>query len=206
MTQAKPILFSAPMVRAILDGRKTMTRRRLKTPSSHNHFTGIYGPGLTAVFSEGPGFINNDHKIRLLCVGDTLWVRETAWICPPGWTDTPINPRGPNRQEVAYKADDRKGGTSEAARDYNLKLTPSIFMPRWASRITLRVTAVKVERLQDITPDDACEEGVRCDISARTFVDHFKILWESINGPGSWAANPFVAAYTFERIDGADNA
>ncbi len=201
----KPILFSAPMVRAILDGRKTMARRALKPQPIE-----VLGSG-RRVYADadwkktwGDGYGDDeDLKHR---VGDTLWVRETAWICPPGWTDTPVNPRGPNQQEVAYKADDIKGGTSEAARDYNLKLTPSIFMPRWASRITLEIAEVRVERLQEISEEDAKAEGcgpVENSLNpnevgpARSI---FEALWTSINGPSSWDANPWVAAYRFERL------
>jgi hypothetical protein len=235
----KPILFSGPMVRAILEGRKTMTRRVITSARAHRTRESIpftmKGGQLDRALQGADRWKHlglntwtwkaDAYEHQLLAtrtnwiadigyaVGDTLWVRETAWICPPGWTDTPVNPRGPKRQEVAYKADDRKGATSEAARDYNLKLTPSIHMPRWASRITLRVTAVKVERLQDISETDAKAEGMyrAADDNLWTFDSHsgwrcaspvyaFIELWETINGPGSWDANPWVAAYTFEHV------
>jgi hypothetical protein len=232
----KPILFSGPMVRAILEGRKTMTRRALNLPTKNIYEHPKMGGWAASTIGGNDGSFHiikggkvptketvciwhqttGDCIATPLQVGDRLWVREACWICPPGWTDTPVNPMGPRRQEVAYKADDRKGGTAEAARDYNLKLTPSIHMPRWASRITLEVTGVKVERLQDISEADCYAEGCEQDdadgtpvwyVRGTNLLPHpatgqkcYRLLWQSINGPGSWDANPWVAAYSFRVV------
>lgn len=137
----RPILFSAPMVRAILEGRKTQAR---------------------SVFSRFQHPSN-----------DRLWVRETwQWAPPPG---------------VIYRADAEVVGT---------RWRSPMSMPRWASRLTLIVKAVKVERLRDISEADAMAEGVAFIGSAK---EAFQELWDTINGKKHpWASNPWVAAITFE--------
>lgn len=180
--KGRPIIFSAPMVRALLDGLKTQTRRLATSP------------------------------LRRCEVGDRLWVRENAWICPPRWTETPQNPMGPERQEVAYQADDRRGDTAEAAGAYGLKLRPSIHMPRWASRLTLIVEAVRVEPLQAISEADAVAEGIEfvTETASGKFYRNYRggqcplmawgsyrSLWESLHGEENWSANPDVVALTF---------
>jgi hypothetical protein len=127
--------------------------------------------------------------------GDRLWVRET-WACTPVWDwqaeglDQPTNQVcGP--KHTIYKADD------DAVRVRRWK--PPIHMPRWASRITLEVVSVRVERLQDISTYDSLAEGVGTDVvpmAQKMYAD----LWESINGPGSWDANPWVWVVEFKRI------
>ena len=213
----KPILFSAPMVRAILDGRKTQTRRILKPqPPAEYSLLGIYAPHLTAVWHCEPTG-TKDKSARLpYAPGDVLWVREAFRTHEGGTIRDPgsgfvidhIDP------EIVYKADRTTPGG---------RWKPSIHMPRWASRITLRVTAVKVERLQDISEDDAKAEGILVgeplpeipesigDIYHNGVTDPmdgwtrdpgqaFHDLWTSINGADSWAANPWVAAISFERV------
>ena len=167
----KPIIFSGPMVRAILNGRKTMTRRVLKTQPAWNP-------------EPNPSFTWK--KIGYPYVpGDVLWVRE-AWA-KEGECD------------LQYKAgphigDDALGVTWKSP----------IFMPRWASRLTLRITGVRVERLRDISEDDAMAEG--CvhhhdpDGDGQNVIEQFSHVWDNIHGPGSWEANPWVAAYRFERV------
>lgn len=147
-----PIIFSAAMIQALLAGRKTTTRRLAWRRAEME-------------LPDGSVLDLGQDKTRptpwqSVRDGDKLWVKENAWICPPAWTNTPANPMGPHDQEVAYQADDKRGGTAEAARDYNLKLTPSIHMPRWASRMTLSVTGNKVEPLQSISEADAIAEGI----------------------------------------------
>jgi len=211
----RPIIMSAPMVRACLreiekpGTGKTQTRRLryriLETVfSERNSETGKLVEIKKAV--ETPWT-----KVQ---PGDRLWVRENAWICPPNWTDTPANPMGPNRQEVAYQADDVRGGTAEAARDYKLKLRPSIHMPRWASRITLLVSAVKVEKLTAINGNDAIAEGL-IDLRREGERWHwdpnavkgyfapwraFRALWDSIHGEGSFDDGGEVVAITFKPV------
>lgn len=202
----RPIIFSAPMVRAILEGRKTQTRRIAK-------ITGVMGDKLP-VTAEGerlielePGEFNRgvfhyeslsalSGPYRLpYAVGDTLWVRE-------GFADT----AGMGFDvRFHYKADVRDGSESDEIRkQYGVKWKPSIHMPRIASRITLKVTGVKVERLQDISEDDAKAEGASPKYAngwpSREHIGGFYEIWQSINGPGSWEENPWVAAISFERV------
>lgn len=176
----RPILFSAPMVRAILDGTKTQTRRVIK------------GLALNWI-ADGfcPEFIAcAENK---LCPygqpGDHLWVRETFL----GWYNTDD---GSFSHAAAYRADGYKLENGE-------KWRPSIHMPRAASRITLEITGVRVERLQDISPEDCLAEGIRgehgngrCDLTT-AYAD----LWEQINGLGSWDANSWVWVVEFKRVE-----
>lgn len=176
----RPILFSGPMVRAILEGRKTQTRRVVKPQPAHI-------PGIGTV-------LNIDTITGRACPygnpGDRLWVRETwahrRWM---------LGDASPNPTTV-YRADgeDLKGCA---------RWRPSIHMPRWASRIALEVVSVRVERLQDISEDDAKAEGVtikgtsRYDGEAR---DAFEALWCSINGADSWEINPWCWCISFKVI------
>lgn len=194
----RPILFNAPMVRALLDGSKTQTRRVVKPQP--DAWTG----GTTLV-----KFTLDDEKLGRLGVaipcpygqpGDRLWVREThcdLWGCF-------VEPR---QEPVIYRAD------GEADINVIGRWTPGIHMRRAASRITLEIADVRVERLQDISEEDAMAEGAReCDpVSGRevllagksqrgSFVLHYRDIWESINGPGSWGANPWVWVVEFKRI------
>lgn len=211
----RPIIFSGPMVRAILDGRKTQTRRVLKLPTKTHSGGPIYehpkmggwavtthGGGGSFRFGrngekipepERPGIWHQTTGVGVVApyeVGDVLWVRE-AWRTIEEFDDIP--PR-----ELPRDAPIQHDGAPPFR--FAGRRRPSIHMPRWASRITLKVTGVKVERLNDISPTDAEEEGVKCDMSPRTFVDHYRNLWERIHGPGSWEANPWIVAISFERI------
>lgn len=202
----RPVIFSAPMIRALLAGTKTQTRRILK-PQPHL----MSDKGLSYIGVDGKG-----HKPRIE-VNDRLWVRET-WSGHHVFSDTPpaqresfSTPDGPYlREDVWLWADGEPTGG-----DYE-KPRPGIHMPRWASRLTLDVTAVRIQRLQDISPVDARDEGVnrrsnkvrqmwlfgasgeqRADTYLRACVWEYEDLWNSINGAGSWDANPWVVAYTF---------
>ena len=167
----KPILFSTPMVRAILDGRKTMTRRVVKCDSivDNKPYWNIGG------FREG----NFPYQ-----VGIWLWVRET-------WQGT--------KDCISYKASD-----PQQVVEFNYEpWRPSIFMPRWASRITLEITNVRVERLHEITEEDAEKEGVSftqyTNANARF---HFMELWDSINSKKyPWESNPWVWVIEFKRLE-----
>jgi hypothetical protein len=236
-----PILFSAPMIRAILEGRKTQTRRML-TPQPAEWMAGVIdikeptfdedegGWGQWQTEWSGETFGSRGEPLREFwvplrglryAVGDLFWVRE-AWRTYGVLDDTPPRdlwkPGGDRGAAVFYDADGGNLGLSKtgerfygergtANRSSFGKLRPGMFMPRWASRITLRVEAVTVERLQDISEADAKAEGAlslygepyHAD-SAMTDRRRFELLWESINGPGSWGANPWIAAYTFEPI------
>lgn len=213
----RPILFSAPMVRAILDGQKTQTRRVIKPqPAPHESWDWswpILRPGVT----PGTRICWRDDvrspNLFPYCPygkpGDRLWVRET-WGCPsadrPG-VDDGRKPQAGDRTvyaaEPAHAAQWITGHPGCA--DFCWR--PSIHMPRWASRITLEITDVRVERLHEISEADALAEGsqhpslvpiVGAGWSSR---DMYARLWEHINGAGSWAANPWAWVVEFKQID-----
>lgn len=216
----RPILFSAPMVRTILEGRKTQTRRVMKSQPYTLRTEGFGYP------TKAGGFVSLQSPHCLAeCPygkpGDRLWVRETfaPWrrTCiesPLEWESLVtsedrggltlnqwVEERGHHEIEVAYRADtvDNDGWM------------PSIFMPRWASRITLEITEVRVQRLHEISCQDVWDEG--SEVMLREYSDGtigcvaatswYRKLWESINGAGSWAANPWVWALSFQRVEGA---
>lgn len=214
--KSHPMLFSAPMVRAILQGRKTMTRRVVKPPTLYRWIDMDVG---TMVNSGGHKKHISDLP-KKYAVGDEIWVRETFGSTLGG-------------NSFVYKADnclvpklsdkELRHFFSRACTPIEMpeKWTPSIHMPRKASRITLKVTGVRVERLNDISEDDAIAEGSflnQCgckemqrpkktplEIAFRQTGCHihgteFRALWESIHGPGAWSANPWVTVVEFERI------
>jgi hypothetical protein len=216
----RPILFSAPMVRALLDGSKSQTRRIVKPdPGPYwNPVVGIYNPvvikngGYEAPGPEifGASDENQGYKCPYGQPGDRLWVRETFLPDPScdddAWDDhtdtyhswsgcgskiSGLPPALRNPDNCIYKA-------NWVGSD--LVWRPSIHMPRWASRILLELVAVRVERLQDISHEDAEAEGVKCNMSALTFRDHYENLWEQINGADSWSANPWVWVVEFKRV------
>lgn len=231
----RPILFSAPMVRAILSGQKTVTRRTLKVQpridASGNFCVGrsnygqdIYGKPVTK------HFVSSDCPYGQ--PGDRLWVRETFALlgnedgCCIDWQDNLI--KGDERSAARiYRASCPPGdyGLNQIpakadwkpdteAMEYDGAWRPSIHMPRWASRILLEITDVRVERLQDISEDQAKAEGVRL------YTDHaelgdwwhvegietysadprksFELLWTSVGG--DWNANPWVWVVEFKRV------
>lgn len=169
----RPILFSAPMVRAILGGTKTQTRRPVK---NLGFVTGI-GHLLNGSDnrSEWPDFCPHGKT------GDRLWVRET-------WHPDSSKIDG----SPAYKAD-VDYDTSDC------KWKPSIYMPRKASRIDLEITGIRVERLHDISEEDCRAEGIII-TDALTLWRAYQSLWESINGKSSWGLNPWVWVIEFRRI------
>ncbi|MGM8026810.1 hypothetical protein [Yersinia enterocolitica] len=199
----KPILFNAEMVNAILSGRKTQTRRIMKVQPaecSHTHWPEypnpewkLYDRGWNcAVCGNGVSLTERD-VTGIICPlgkpGDQLWVREAfaAGLC----TESTLAYR------ATHKTEDLEEGWGET-----IKWTPSIHMPRWASRINLLITGVRVERLQDISDADASAEG--CKISSmqsgECLSDMFARLWKSIYGDESWQANPWVWVITFRRV------
>lgn len=197
----RPILFSAPMVRAILAGDKTQTRRVIANRS--RAFSN------TIMVDEGDGWwphasddceshICYDGNERpIACpygiAGDRLWLRET-WAAPHNCDY--LKPSEIDRGwRIHYAASEDRGG---------LLWRPSIFMPRWASRITLEITGVRVEQLQAISEADAMAEGVEPllvppDGGGAPHVEGYRALWESIHGVGSWDANPWVWVVEFRR-------
>ena len=186
----RPILFSGHMVRALLDGSKTQTRRAVKnTPLD---WLEMYGFTPEFVANSGNGMCPYGQP------GDRLWVRESfAHI----YRDN-SSPERRSFEDVAYMADGR--GIDIGA--YG-SWKPSIHMPRWASRILLEITRVRVERLQDISEADCIAEGCKgghgsipgYQYSAAPREQYFS-LWESINGDRSWEANPWVWVIEFQRV------
>lgn len=226
----RPILFSAPMVRAILEGRKTVTRRVCKPqPSANAHTTCASGNPMGAWWETGKDIIRCPYGKP----GERLWVRET-------WSD--VNLEG--APGIAYRADgdvrdlmedasflDEDGAFNyddPRSKPYHFacwsedllggkegRWRPSIHIPRWASRILVEITAVRVERLQDISEDQAKAEGVRlytdhAKLSEWWHVDgidtysadprkSFELLWSSVGG--DWVANPWVWVVDFRQVE-----
>lgn len=210
----RPILFSGPMVRAILreienpGTGKTQTRRVLKPqPGFHDKFRGIYAPGLSAVFGDPDNPREDDLSIRLPSLKTRLWVRE-AWKTDRHYDD--LAPREMGGEEpIFYLADnavERWGWKSDVLSRWG-RHRQAMHMPRWASRITLTVTDVRVQRVQDISEGDAVAEGVLrpCDVPSPDFVDvqfrvSFARAWDDLyaaHGLGM-CKNPWVYALTFK--------
>lgn len=192
----RPILFSSPMVRAILEGRKTQTRRKVKLPIK-DPLTGceIAGCEINSLLRQGEEICK--HGVP----GDRLWVRETFQL------HTTLAGIRVTYREGEVDAWIEPPETWEGIPDDN-HWRPCLFMPRWASRITLEIEAVRVERLQEIGEEDALAEGCNGDCPVGHIpshkkspcVYHYAQLWESINGPGSWDANPWVWVIQFMRV------
>ena len=213
MTKFKPILFSTPMVQAILEDRKTQTRRIIKPqPSLINdniHFN-----------FEKEYYLTKEQLLKKAPIqpGNVLWVRET-WF-PTRFDYKYLLAMGANGH-IKYRAD----GDYDPKKDcVGRSWKPSIFMPKEACRIFLEVTEVRVERVQDISEDDSKAEGIRgiynvvpknhndCWLDYthghRGFdspVHSFRSLWLSINGQESWEASPWVWVYEFKRIEKPSN-
>ena len=199
----RPILFSGPMVKAILEGRKSQTRRVMKPQPIKLPYDHIFPSGEHGLMSDTPHQYGSSmaHFCPYGKVGDRLWVRETLRRAESG-TPTRYLDGCPVMRD----------GESI---DWPFKRSPwpSIFMPRWASRISLEITGVRVERLQEITEEDAVAEG--CElmvgvtaggciglVSARYA---FRKLWDSINGKKyPWSENPWVWVIEFKRIEKED--
>ena len=201
----KPILFNTQMVQAILDGRKTVTRRIIKPQTvTHNTANGPVEESLDAFMAQ------NEKDAKLLAAacapyqpGDILWVRETWMPCASidsFLTDTNL---------YVYKADYDDG-------DIPGKWRPSIHMPKEAARLFLRVTDVRTERVNEISNTDCIREGINnecCRVCVHTggsgcghcnaLWRQFRDLWDSLNAKRGygWDDNPWVWVYTFERVD-----
>lgn len=210
------MIFNSEMVRAILDGRKTQTRRPVKFPV-HDKNLGceLAGNELAGELSAG-NYLNSAFGKP----GDRIWVRETfqgplfdyeqmdAYLEDSSRFETP--------EFCQYAAD---GGHSPEYQDADDNLRhgwrPSIHMPRWASRILLEITGVRVERLNSIHDVDAMREGIQnlttCShsyfgipgvVNAQHPARAFQLLWESIYGADSWRTNPWVWVIEFKRVEG----
>lgn len=220
----RPILFSGSMVRAILDGTKTQTRRIVK-PQPTGNAPGVYAD----LYNHGPqwAFWLPDNRMTeprtwpcpFGVPGDRLWVRERTWERPER-TPRMMREGADTWAPREYDAD-LDDGDREQFREWGWRSRPSIHMPRAASRIILEVVSVRVERLQAITDEDAKAEGVGSlgmvvpmeatnldgSISRGTAhifnpVTKFAILWDRINGKrASWESNPYVWVVEFKKVE-----
>ena len=213
--KTKPILFSSPMVRAILNGTKTQTRRAWKEQ--------------VPIGVRVAASVNGKSNCSFGDVGDRLWVRETFALEHQVETDQkpPHNDRRPIKYEgyeddywvqPHYRATDETPHLAyedmPEGVDHMCRWRPSIHMPRWASRITLEITKVRVQRLNEISDEDALAEsiqksrdeyGYQADSEGRHYsgdpIESFAGLWEFCYGDGSWEANPLVWVIEFKRVD-----
>lgn len=191
-----PILFSGPMIRAILEGRKTQTRRVIK-PQPIAIVDGV--PRMNHKSKTVPGYsipVHEDIKCPYGTIGDRLWVRENWWKIPMASLDDMRN-GADTWPRVSYPATDDEPQYIE----WGWKKKPSIHMPRWASRITLEITDIRVQKLQEITEEDIKAEGFHnlTDIGWRYC---FGSGWNHINEKRgySWQSNPWVWAISFKRL------
>lgn len=192
MSKERGLIFNGEMVRAILDGRKTQTRRVL-TPRQLRMIEAAASAGECYPLNSGQRHENSQSYYREWCpfgkTGDRIWVRETFNVDPYGYS---------YRADGDWIGDMKRNG----AFGCDEKWTPSIHMPRWASRILLEITDIRVERLNDISECDAKAEGAPtecCVIGDKHFLG-FRSLWKTIYGEESWRANPWVWVIEFKRV------
>lgn len=212
----RPILFSGPMVKAILEGRKTQTRRIINPQPTFKETSGFNWKGASyGINSDYAGTVRNFAECINTCPhgrkGDRLWVRETFRLFDPdecGCSDFPC-PCPPWGTPIYKASNDCMDGE---------KWKPSIHMPRSASRILLEITKISVERLNSISRTDAAKEGLHQLPATGRYVinkddqyfggassnpvEVFSWLWEDIAGNGSWAKNPWVWVVEFKVIQG----
>lgn len=198
----RPILFSGPMVRAILEGRKTQTRRLVKHPEYYGCPTGDCPHETQRQCDEAMNSLNVICDCHFGQPGDRLWVRESVGRRPASF----LGITATNGVEQAFYAADGENvvgyGMFDLCPWWQRKTLPAIHMPRWASRITLEITGVQVERVQDICDGDVMREGVTPLSPFGELQDAYATLWDSINGKGSWDANPWVWVISFKRVEG----
>ncbi|EFV1553995.1 hypothetical protein QNC52_004458 [Salmonella enterica] len=193
------MIFNAEMVRAILDGRKTQTRRPVKFPLIDKNM----GCELAGNELAGELAAHNYWNSPYGKPGDRIWVRETFRV----------NSRATDVATLVYRASVRNSWTEQTHRVHVAvcnkpatpeKWTPSIHMPRWASRILLEITDVRVERLRDLSEEDAKSEGITPPaggvLPGWEYRINFRDLWMDIYGTDSWEANPWVIE--FKRVEG----
>jgi hypothetical protein len=193
--KAVPMIFNTEMVKALLDGRKTVTRRPTKKEVTYSESGGfccdgwMYGLGST----DQKTMTNFTSSKQAPCkAGDLIWVRETFCHQPCG-----------NAPELTvYKSGypsnllDRYESVMD---EEDIRWTPSIHMPKWASRLTLKVTDVRIERVQDITKEQAKAEGIQPTGCTKGYWESaYQRIWESIYG--NWNQNPYVWVIEFEVI------
>lgn len=219
----RPILFSGPMVRAILAGTKTQTRRVLKQATGPSLSVDCSDNGvaeLSWLWGDGPGYDVNETIKHVPCPygqpGDRLWVRENFQpLLADGFE--PYEADWETGWGYAPRHVATDGAVEFIDMDDNIssRVKPSIHMPRWASRLTLEITGVRVERLQYISEADALAEGIvqlkdggfglpagehyHCADPRQSYFS----LWQAINGPGSVEANPWVWVVEFKKLETA---
>ncbi|EKM0364278.1 hypothetical protein PTT43_002920 [Cronobacter turicensis] len=218
----RPLIVNAEMVRAILDGRKTQTRRIIQSPARNMQATGKkvidyrepgdkwYGEYIFSMRNQSGTWCDYTKEQFLAkcpfgAVGDRLWVREAFRV----------HSLATDLATLVYKASERNSWTEQTHRvpveqcnkpvsPFNF--TPSIHMPRWASRITLEITGVRVERLRDLSEEDARAEGITPPaggvLPGWKYRINFRDLWISIYGADNWEANPWVWVVEFKRVEG----
>ncbi|HHR1240512.1 TPA: hypothetical protein ACS3BW_004286 [Klebsiella pneumoniae] len=210
------MIFNAEMVRALLDGRKTQTRRPIKWKQTRFTEIGEREDGSKWPWSEDAEHACDFwHPCPFGAVGDRIWVREAFRV----------HSRATDVATLVYKASERNSWTEQTRRvpvavcnkpATPEKWTPSLHMPRWASRILLEITGVRVERLNAISEEDARAEGIidggclncgepepcGCANPEPDATDAFAYLWQSIYGQESWNANPWVWVIEFKRVEG----
>ncbi len=209
----RPIIFSAPMVRALLDGRKTQTRRVLGNSGPGRGRSNIFSAqiGWSDSYVLDPGNANWRERDTPYAPGDRLWVREAFYLTDDGEAEAVVYAEdegglAEHREAIRQMQADLR--LSDAWAAPHLRLRSPIHMPRWASRLTMTVTDVRVQRVQEISEDDARAEGVLPDgfegyrghegtIGYPTAIWAFRHIWNSIHGPDAWDANPWVAAISF---------
>lgn len=210
-TKERPILFQGSMIRAVLQDRKTVTRRLVKATKAHADGFMMLDHGKGWWPYNAFGDFASDHEgmeYPIACpygkLGDRLWVRETCFINDYREASVPEQERADC--EIHYRAD---GIPDFEGEEELIRWRPSIHMPRWASRILLEVTDVRVERLQDITEEQALAEGIKKHSDggyhvedgkhfSDSPVESFACLWSSVGG--DWDANPWVWCVSFKRI------
>ncbi|VGE08822.1 morphogenetic protein [Klebsiella pneumoniae] len=210
------MIFNAEMVRALLDGRKTQTRRPIKWKQTRFTEIGEREDGSKWPWSEDAEHACDFwHPCPFGAVGDRIWVREAFRV----------HSRATDVATLVYKASERNSWTEQTRRvpvavcnkpATPEKWTPSLHMPRWASRILLEITGVRVERLNAISEEDARAEGIidggclncgepepcGCANPEPDATDAFAYLWQSIYGQENWNANPWVWVIEFKRVEG----
>ncbi|EPF6634553.1 TPA: hypothetical protein NPP16_001811 [Klebsiella pneumoniae] len=196
------MIFNAEMVRALLDGRKTQTRRPIKWKQTRFTEIGEREDGSKWPWSEDAKHACDFwHPCPFGAVGDRIWVREAFRV----------HSRATDVATLVYKASERNSWTEQTRRvpvavcnkpATPEKWTPSLHMPRWASRILLEITGVRVERLRSMSQDDARAEGVIAASGPMEAGLAFRELWDSIYGEESWKANPWVWVIEFKRVEG----
>lgn len=196
------MIFNAEMVRALLDGRKTQTRRPIKWKQTRFTEIGEREDGSKWPWSEDAEHACDFwHPCPFGAVGDRIRVREAFRV----------HSRATDVATLVYKASERNSWTEQTRRvpvavcnkpATPEKWTPSLHMPRWASRILLEITGVRVERLRSMSQDDARAEGVIAASGPMEAGLAFRELWDSIYGEESWKANPWVWVIEFKRVEG----